>query len=263
AEHTPTADYAVGWLDGFATGSALGRGLVERADFMDVPDGRTLAPSAQDLPPRIAGVIPRGELWRVMRPAFTDPAMRLANAGQFQRGSLSAGHLHTVPHAQFHFFHDYVPNWKRAWLPGGLRQLQAFFPAATAPAACAELLARSQRAGIHPYLCVFKQHRRDPFLLSYQPDGFSLSLDYHVTTRNAARLDALLRELRASVADAGGNFYLAKDDGLDAAAYARTVGPDRIAQFSVLKQRLDPAGVLQSDLYRRVFGKPPHLRLWG
>jgi FAD/FMN-containing dehydrogenase len=254
ATHSPTAEYLVGWIDGFAAGAALGRGLVERADFETQPDPRTLRPAAQDMPPKIAGLVPRAELWRVMKPAFTDPAMRLANEAQFRRGALTAGHAHHVPHAQFHFLHDYLPHWQRSWLPGGLRQFQAFVPMASAPAVFAELLRRSHHAGITPYLCVFKQHRADPFWLPYQLDGFSLSLDYHVTTHNAARLDALLAEMRAPVMANGGRFYLAKDDALDAATYAQTIGAERVARFLALKQAHDPTGIWQSNLFRRVFG---------
>ena len=254
AEHTPTADYLVGWIDGFASGAALGRGLVERADFAQQLDPRSLQPSAQDMPAKIMGVLPRAELWRFMRPIFTDPAMRAANEAQFRRGAFTAGQMHHVPHAQFHFLHDYVPNWKRAWLPGGLRQFQVFVPHEQAPAVFAELLHRSQRAGIVPYLCVFKQHRADPFLLPYQLEGFSLSLDYHVTNHNAKRLATLFAEMRVPVVASGGRFYLAKDDALDAATYAKTVGAERIAHFLALKQSRDPEGLLQSDLFRRTFG---------
>lgn len=254
AEESPTAEYLVGWIDGFATGANLGRGLVERADFVGMADPRLMQAAAQDLPPKIAGLVPRAELWRAMKPIFSDPGMRLANTAQFRKGALDAG-PHLVPHAQFHFLHDYLPNWQRAWLPGGLRQFQVFFPAAAAPAAFAELLQRSQRAGLVPYLCVFKQHRSDDaFLLRYQVDGFSLSLDYHVTPRNTARLDRLMGEMRGVVVASGGNFYLAKDDALDAATYAQTVGPSRVARFLELKRQVDPEGVLSSDLFRRVFG---------
>lgn len=253
AEEAPTADYLVGWIDGFAAGASLGRGLVELAEFVGVADPRLLQPAAQDLPPKIAGLLPRAELWRAMKPVFSDPGMRLANAAQFHKGALATG-AHLVPHAQFHFLHDYLPNWQRAWLPGGLRQFQAFVPAHAASAVFADLLRRSQHARLHPYLSVFKQHRADAFLLSYQVDGFSLSLDYHVTARNAVRLDRLLAEMQAEVAACGGRLYLAKDDALDAATYAHMVGPERVARFLALKRQLDPAGVFSSDLFRRVFG---------
>jgi decaprenylphospho-beta-D-ribofuranose 2-oxidase len=252
AEESPTADYLVGWIDGFAMGEHLGRGLVERADYPSDPDEASLRAEAQDLPARIAGIMPRSELWRVMRLATNDAGMHFANAMQYAQGSRQA-RPHHVPLARFHFFHDYIPGWQRSWLPGGLRQFQAFVPASVAREVFADLLARSHRAGLTPYLCVFKQHRADDFLLSYQCDGFSLSLDYHVTASNAHRLDALLIGMRDATIDAGGRLYLAKDDTLDIASYARMMGSDRIARFLALKRSRDPQGALSSNLFRRVF----------
>lgn len=254
AAETPSADFLVGWIDGFARGPHLGRGLVERGDFSAAPEPATLRPEAQDLPPRIAGIVPRSQLWRALRPVFNDAGMRAANLAQLQMGARRGAHEQLVPHAQFHYLHDYLPNWKRAWLPGGLRQFQVFVPTDQAPDVFAELLARSQRAGCVPYLCVFKQHRADAALLSYQVDGFSLSLDYHVTARNAARLDALLRGMVTPVLQAGGRFYPAKDDALAPADFAQSVGPERLATFLALKRRLDPDGLFSSDLFRRVCG---------
>ena len=254
AEHTPDADYLVGWIDGFATGAALGRGLVERADFETTPDPQSLHTTSQDMPPTIAGIVPRSQMWRVMKLMLNDRGMRLANAANMRRGKGSNAALHRVPHAQFHFFHDYLPNAKRAWLPGGLRQFQTFIPHNHALAVCTELLTRSHQAHLFPYLCVLKQHRADPFLLRYQTDGFSLSLDFHVTAHHAQRITALFADLQVPVLAAGGTFFSAKDDTLDAATYARTVGSERITRFLALKQQHDPEGLLQSDLFRRLFG---------
>ena len=253
ADEIPTADYLVGWIDGFATGTQLGRGLTRRANFIETPDAASLSPMAQDLAPRIAGVIPRSEVWRAMKMVFNDTAMRFANNGQFIAGGRDGDKAHLQTHAQYHFLHDYMPNWKRAWLPGGLRQFQVFAPAATAPALFTELLRRSQHDGLHPYLCVFKQHRADDYLLSYQRDGFSLSLDYRVTASNADHLATLFAAMRADVLAAGARFYLAKDDQLDAASYRQSMGDAAIDRFMALKHQFDPDGVLQSNLFRRVF----------
>jgi decaprenylphospho-beta-D-ribofuranose 2-oxidase len=254
AANVSDADYLVGWIDGFASGAQLGRGLVDRGDFLAESDPSSLQRTAQDLPPRIAGIMPRDQMWRAMRAAFNAPMMRLGNTMQYTKSARSGGHERLVPHAQFHFLHDYLPHWKRAFLPGGERQFQVFVPTEAAPAVFGELLRCAQRAGLPPYLCVFKQHRSDPFLLPYQLNGFSLSLDFPHTASNAARLDQLLHEMRALVVEAGGRFYLAKDDSIDAATYARTVGADRIASFQAIKRQMDPDGLLRSQLYGRVMG---------
>jgi len=117
------------------------------------------------------------------------------------------------------------------------------------------LLERSRRAGLVPLWCCFKQHRADPFLLSCQVDGFSLELNYPVTTHTARKLAVFFTEMRDLVIAAGGRLYLAKDDVLDSDAYARSMGMDRIEPFLAIKRDYDPEGLFQSELFRRIFAQ--------
>lgn len=62
-----TADYLVAWLDLHATGAALGRGLLHRADQLEPGEDRDgahfLDPVRQDVPDTLFGVVPTGWLW--------------------------------------------------------------------------------------------------------------------------------------------------------------------------------------------------------
>ncbi|MGH2447610.1 MAG: FAD-binding oxidoreductase, partial [Chloroflexota bacterium] len=188
------ADYLVGWIDAFARGSSLGRGLVQSAAYVqdDIHPLQKLRASYQDLPDTILGMVPRSQLWRGMRPLVNDTGMSAINRARYGMGSLRSGRTLRQPHAQFHFFHDFVPNWKRSFWPGGIVEYQIFLPADTARSAFGDMLERSQAAGLYPYLAVFKRHRSDSFLLSYGVDGYSLSLDYHLTDANEQRLRSFL-----------------------------------------------------------------------
>lgn len=104
-----------------------------------------------------------------------------------------------------------------------------------------------------PLWCVIKQHRQDPFLLSYQVDGFSLEVNYQIVSQRAQRLHKMLRELIDLVIVAGGRFYLAKDSLLTSTLYRRSVGDAAVEAFLHLKQMCDPEMLFQSNLFRRVF----------
>ena len=117
-----------------------------------------------------------------------------------------------------------------------------------------DILRMSQEASLPPYLGVLKRHRPDAFVLSHAVDGFSLALDYRVTRANRERLWALSRRLTDRVLAAGGRFYFAKDAVLDAEQVKAAYGEDRLARFASMKARLDPDGVLVSDLGRRALG---------
>jgi len=107
-----------------------------------------------------------------------------------------------------------------------------------------------------PVWCVIKQHREDPFLLSYQVDGFSLELNYQRTPQTAQKLKQVLQDMISMVIEAGGRFYLAKDHFLTHAQYRQSMGDEAVDAFLQLKQLYDPEMLLQSDLFRRVF-RPP------
>lgn len=255
-EHLSSADHLIGWIDGYAGGQALGRGLVQIATAVrdDSEVRLTLQPAYQDLPDTMLGVIPRSILWRGMKLGANGLGMRALNTARFTLGVRSSGRVSLVPHARFHFMLDYVPNWKLAFRPGGIIQYQVFVPVQEAPSVFGALLEGSQRARLVPSLAVLKRHRPDPFLLSYSVDGYSLALDYHATPNNLGRIyEVLSRFTSEIVLPAGGRFYPAKDNTLDRAGLERSLTSRAVEQYLAMKRRLDPGEILQSDLYRRVF----------
>ncbi|MBM3985462.1 MAG: FAD-binding oxidoreductase [Planctomycetes bacterium] len=255
-----TSDYLVGWLDGFPRGEAAGRGLVHAARYLrpgeDADPRRTLAVGYQELPPYVLG-FPKAEVWRVLRRLNNDAGMRAVNAAKWLAGRVEAAqNPYRQPLAAFSFLLDYVPNWKYAYgtEPGrhGLIQFQSFVPHAAAHDTFLELLARCRGERLVPYLLVLKRHRPDPFWLTHAVDGWSLAMDFKLTPDNRARLFAHARAMAELVLAAGGRFYGAKDLVLGAGALARFIPTAELQRFLDLKRRLDPEGLLQTDLSRRL-----------
>ncbi len=253
------ADYLVSWLDLHAKGKDLGRGLMHRADQLaagEDPDGlRFFDPSLQDVPANLFGVVPKGWLWPGMWCAVHMKQVGLVNWLKFRAG---AGEERNSPylqtHGAFHFLLDYVPRWHWMTKPGGLIQFQPFVPFQHGARVLRQIVERCHTAGHVPYLGVLKRHRPDPFLMTHGLDGYSLAMDFAVSSRKSKR-DALWRlchELADLVLDAGGRFYYAKDAVLLASSFARVHGDAAVATFRSLKERLDPGNLLQTDLSRRL-----------
>jgi len=163
-------------------------------------------------------------------------------------------HTFRQSHAAFHFLLDYVPNWELSYGRGGLIQYQSFLPKETAEDAWREILNVSLKRGIPSYLGVTKRHRPDKFLLTHAVDGFSLALDFKVTDGNRAKLGEMLQEFDKIVLQAGGRFYFAKNSETTAETAQAFYGKETMEKFRKLKKRCDPNGLLESDLYRRIFG---------
>ncbi|MCA9951633.1 MAG: FAD-binding oxidoreductase [Anaerolineales bacterium] len=257
-ENLEKSNYIVGWIDAFAKGDALGRGDVHRANYLppgaDPEPQQSLRLENQHLTPNMFGVLPRSIIWLGMRPFMNNFGTALVNRGKFITGRIGGVKSFQQSHAAFHFLLDYVPDWKNAYGSGGLIQYQPFIPKETAHDAFKEMLRLCQRRGIINYLTVFKRHRPDNFLMSHGLDGFSLAMDFRITEKSRSRVAMLARELDEIVLAANGRFYFAKDSTLRPEVAEAYLGKETIAQFTTLKHRCDPNNLLETDLWRRVFG---------
>ena len=252
-EHAPDHDYIVGWLDTTAKGNILGRGQIHAARNLkegeDPNAQETIKLSYQHLPDRLFGVMPKSLLHYFMNPFLNNLGVWGINTAKYT--TALRDHTFRQSHAEFHFLLDYIPDWERSF--GRLIQYQSFLPKETAESAWREMIELSHRRGTPSYLGVTKRHRPDQFLLTHAVDGFSLAMDFRVTNRNRAKLSALLQDFDRIVLDAGGRFYFAKNSETSAESTRRFLGDEAIAKFKKLKKRCDPNGLLESDLYRRIF----------
>jgi hypothetical protein len=89
--------------------------------------------------------------------------------------------------------------------------------------------------------------------MTHAVDGFSLALDFPVTTRNQKALWKMCHRFDEIVLDAGGRFYFAKDLTLRPQIAERLFGEERLAQLFRLKNTHDPEFLLQTNLARRLF----------
>jgi FAD/FMN-containing dehydrogenase len=252
----PDHDYIVGWMDTMNGGKSLGRGQIHAADYLhdnaDPNPRQTMQLSNQVLPPRIFGVFPKSILYLFMRPFANNLGWWGVNTAKYF-ASLRP-HTFRQSHAAFHFLLDYVPNWELSYGRGGLIQHQSFLPKETAEGAWREMLTLSLERRLPSYLGVTKRHRPDKFLLTHAVDGFSLALDFKVTDANRVPLSKMLKEFDRIVLNAGGRFYFAKNSETSAEATRAFLGEETIKKFKELKKRCDPGHVLESNLFRRVFG---------
>ena len=242
-EHDRKYGYTVAWSDSLARGRGLGRSIITSGDFAEPGD---LTGKESDDP---FAFDPRARLGAP--PAFPPGlinryTVRFANEVWYRRAPrLRGGELQTIGQ----FFHplDGIRNWNRVYGPGGFRQYQYVVPfdAQDAVRQSFELVSS------HPapsFVTVLKRFgAADPGLLSFPAPGWTLALDFPARTPG---LGPVLDELDRLVLRHGGRVYLAKDSRVPAAVLAEMY--PRLPEFRKLRAELDPAGVLASDLSRRL-----------
>jgi decaprenylphospho-beta-D-ribofuranose 2-oxidase len=251
-DHAPNYDYIVGWLDPMAGGKSIGRGQIHGARCMhedeDQNSQETMKLEKQIVSSRFLGIFPGSMVQYFMSPFINNLGMWGINTGKYITSLYR--HSFRQSHGSFHFLLDYVPLFSY----GGLIQYQSFIPKATAETAWIEMLELSHRYHAPSYLGVIKRHRPDKFLLTHAVDGFSLAMDFKITSRNRRRLSTLLQDFDKIVLQAGGRFYFAKNSETTAETALAFYGRETLNKYRKLKKRCDPDGLLQSDLYRRMFG---------
>jgi len=196
-EENAHREYAAGWIDGFASGSQLGRGAVYFGDHLAGKSDKT----SEYQPPSTLNVPFFAPSWLLNR--FS---IHLYN--QWVRIRSTPGEQNVGLHAYFYPL-DRLRNWNRLYGKRGFVQYQCCIPEASAPEALQKVLKTIQQGPDKPFLSVIKRHGDRPAdaIHSFPIKGWSLALDFPRTTT----IFNLIRQLDDIVWHAGGKIYLAKD----------------------------------------------------
>jgi decaprenylphospho-beta-D-ribofuranose 2-oxidase len=233
--------YSVAWIDCLAQGRALGRSVLTRGDHARLDE---LPAAARQDPLRFH---PAAHL---SVPAFVPglvnrTTVRLFNEAWFRKAKSHATTIEPISG----FFHplDAVRGWNRLYGPGGFVQYQFVVPF-SAGAVVETTLQRLSALRLPSFLAVLKRFGpADPGPLSFPMPGWTLALDLPARVGGLAGFLDALDEL---VAGAGGRVYLAKDGRLRPDLVAHMY--PRLGEWMAVRDRVDPEGVLQSDLARRL-----------
>jgi decaprenylphospho-beta-D-ribofuranose 2-oxidase len=132
-------------------------------------------------------------------------------------------------------------------------QYQPRLPKENAATLVDKIIGMTQDCGHPSIMSGLKLHRksRDEFPLSFDLDGYSITLDFPKRPSNVGELKVLFRPLNDLVVRAGGRIYLAKNSPVDRLTLARMY--PRLEFFERVKAQCDPRTLFQSDFYRRIF----------
>jgi len=225
--------FSVGWVDALATGSRLGSGILETAEF--APDERIRpAPQPRTVPIDMPGFVLNGLTVRAFNTLY---GARVTTTGRDVARRFDV----------FLYPLDAVHDWNRIYGRRGFHQFQCVIPDAEAPhaiRAMLEQIARSRRAS---FLAVLKTLGREGRgLLSFPMPGVTLALDF---PRRPGTED-LVGSLNRIAADHGGRVYLAKDSLLTRDLFDAMY--PRAGEFREIVAGIDPEGRFKSDLARRL-----------
>ena len=235
--------YSVAWVDCSAPGRRAGRAVLTRGDHAtraDLPANARAGAPAGPRPAhlRVPRVAPRHLLNPLTIAAFNDLWFRRAPRHR-------VGELQPIGA----FFHplDGVGDWNLLYGARGFVQYQFAVPPQRGEVVAAAIGLLSA-ARIPSFLAVLKRFGPGtPGPLSFPISGWTLALDLPL---GPPALSGALDRLDELVVQAGGRVYLAKDARLRPELLAAMY--PRLGELAALRRRVDPYGLLRSDLSRRL-----------
>lgn len=236
--------YSVAWIDLVSTGTRLGRSVLTWGEHATL-DHLTARDRHEPLAfaPRQLAVVPPivpnpGLLNHATVAAFNEVWYRKAPRHR-------VGEIHSIS-AYFHPL-DAVGSWNRLYGRRGFVQYQFVVPFGE-EAALRRVVETLSGSGAASFLAVLKRFGEStPAPLSFPRPGWTLAVDLPASARN---LSPLFERLDRIVLDAGGRHYLAKDAHTTPMAIRE--GYPRLDEWLATRRSVDPDGVWQSDLGRRL-----------
>lgn len=245
-------DFAIAWVDTFATGPGAGRGTVETARWIesDRRVDREAIEASLCMPTRVFGWLPASLTWKMARPVYGPTLVRAVNAVRYRWSRRTGRTQEPMLFTDFNFMLNKIPGWKDLYRPHGYYEFQPMVPRKRGAEALSRMLRLCQEAGTQSLLCAIKPHRPDDYLLSYAGDGYSFGIDIKRRGRTRESVERFARMLYDYVADVDGRTFLAKDEVLPRDLFERMYPLHK--EFMRAKRMVDPDQRFMSDMGRRL-----------
>lgn len=225
-------EHTVAWIDCTATDDRLGRGVFSSGDW--ALTGRLNA-HRKKAGPSLPIDLPGFALNRLTLRSFNALYRRRQLIKPAQKRVHYSGFFHPL---------DTIRHWNRLYGRRGFYQYQSVIPLPAARQATRIMLERISRSGQGSFMAVLKNFgdERSPGLMSFPMPGATLALDF---ANSGKRTLALLADLDAIVAEAGGRLYPAKDGRMPASMFK-----SGYPAWQTVERHRDP--VLSSAFWQRV-----------
>ena len=232
-EENSNATYSVAWIDCLATGKSLGRSVLMLGEH--AKEGEVEIDLKE--PVAVPFYTPSALLNNVTMKTFNSAYWRKAKDNRSQ----------IVPLVPYFYPLDAIGNWNKLYGKAGFLQFQCVIPKDNGIANMRKLLTEIRQSGEGSFLAVLKQFgKANDNLLSFPREGYSLALDFKLTTSAITTL----RWLEEVVASLDGRVYLTKDAVMQEETFKATYS--NWETFELVREKYGAIGKFSSAQSKRL-----------
>lgn len=232
-EFNSSSTYSVAWIDCLARGKDLGRSVLMLGEHSD---SGGLDVKLKD-PIAIPIHTPAALLNTMTMTAFNGAYWYKAKHNKKQ----------TVPLVPYFYPLDAIGSWNKCYGKAGFVQYQFVLPKADGVANMRKALIEITKSGQGSFLAVLKRFgEANDHLLSFPIEGYTLALDFKMTTSTIKTL----HRLDDMISDMGGKVYLTKDAIMREETFKSTYS--NWQQFESIRQKYGATGKFSSAQSKRL-----------
>jgi FAD/FMN-containing dehydrogenase len=228
-----SSTYSVAWIDCLTTGKHLGRSVLMLGEHGE-NGGLDLEIKN---PISVPIHMPAALLNSVTMSAFNTAYWAKASHNKTQ----------TIPLLPYFYPLDRIGGWNKLYGKSGFVQYQFVLPKTDGVANMRTLLTEIAQSGAGSFLAVLKQFGpANPNFLSFPMEGYTLALDFKITSS----VIALLHKLDSILIDMGGRVYLAKDAVMEEKSFKTTY--TKWQEFESVREKYGAIGKFASVQSKRL-----------
>lgn len=237
-------DFAYAWTDGFASGKHVGRGLFEKARFIEKANPKSI--NWDDYLKQRTNIlgIKMESFWKVIRTIYKPSVHQLAGYAKYYKPLFNSGTEIPFPKYQYPMT-KYFPQWNLLFYPDGFRELQMIFSIEHIEKAYTETLQFCAKNRISPYICAIKKHVSETGYLSFANDGFSFTINFGLKNLSQIEILRIQNGLVEICMKYNGKMYLGKFPFIQPSDF-NSMYPKH-TDFIAVKNKVDKLNVLWSD----------------
>ena len=232
-DENASSTYSVAWIDCLKSGRSLGRSVLLVGEHSE--NGDLELPLKQRL--NVPSYTPAAFLNKLSIRALNSIYYAKAINNQSKDVSLTS----------FFYPLDAVKGWNKLYGKPGFLQYQFVIPNQGGLSIMSNVLTKIAKSGSGSFLAVLKKFGpANKNLLSFPIEGFTLALDFKVSSSNIS----LIRKLDEIVKDAGGRVYLTKDAVMKESTFKASY--PKWQEFEAVREKYGAIGKFASSQSKRL-----------